>query len=74
MYYYIQKYGGMTDSHPDISVPRKLAQKLGLTFHIIECGDYLDDDFDVTLERNVFLLHNPAKKVLYETSQNFKVR
>jgi hypothetical protein len=65
IYYYIQKYGGMMDSHPDIRVPRKLAQKLGFPFHVIECGDYQDDAFDVVLERNVFVLHNPAKKVLY---------
>jgi hypothetical protein len=73
IYYYIQKYGGMTDSHPDIKIPRKLARKLGFTFHIIECDDYQDDAFDVALERNVFALHNPAKKVLYRSFyQNFK--
>lgn len=64
IFYYIQKYRGMTDSHPDIRVPRKLTRKLGIPYHIIECGDYQDEAFDITLERNVFLVHNPAKKVL----------
>jgi hypothetical protein len=63
--YYIHKYGGMTDSHPDIKIPSKLARKLGFTFHIIECIDYQDDAFDSVLDMNVFLLHNPGKKVLY---------
>ena len=64
IYYYIQKYGTMTDSHPDIRVPLKLAQILGIPFHLIECSDYQDKAFDIALERNVFVLHNPAKKVL----------
>lgn len=64
IYHYIQKYGGMTDNHPDVRVPRKLAQRLGIPFHIIECSDYQDEAFDIALERNVFVLHNPAKKVL----------
>jgi hypothetical protein len=67
IYYYIQKYGGMTDNHPDIRVPRKLTRKLGIPFHITECGDYQDDAFDMALERNVFVLHNPAKKVLFRS-------
>jgi hypothetical protein len=67
VYYYTQKYAGMTDSHPDIRVPRKLARKLGINFHVIECGDYQDDTFDNALEKNVFVLHNPAKKVLYRS-------
>jgi hypothetical protein len=67
IYHYILKFGGMTDSHPDIKVPRKLAQKFGFPFHVIECSDYQDDAFDVALERNVFVLHNPAKKVLYRS-------
>ena len=64
IYHYVQKYGGMTDKHPDIRVPRKLAQMLGIPFHIIECSDYHDEAFDIALERNVFVLHNPAKKAL----------
>ncbi len=67
IFYYIQKYGGMTDNHPDIRVPRKLTQKLGIPFHIIECDDYHDEVFDAALERNVFVIHNPAKKVLYRS-------
>jgi hypothetical protein len=67
IYYYIQKFGGMTGSHPDIRVPRKLAQKFGFPFHVIECGDYQDDAFDAALERNVFMLQNPAKKALYRS-------
>jgi hypothetical protein len=67
IYFYIQKYGGMTDSHPDIRIPRKLAQKLGLPFHVIECSDYQDDAFDAALEKNVFVLHNPTKKALYRS-------
>jgi hypothetical protein len=55
----------MTDNHPDIRVPRKLAQKLSIPFHIIESRDYQDSTFDSTLKRNVFVLHNPAKTVLY---------
>ncbi len=75
VYYYIQKYGGMTDNHRDIRVPRKLARKLGIPFHIIECGDYQDDSFDRALESNVFMLHNPAKKVLYRSFyQDFQGR
>jgi hypothetical protein len=73
IYYYIQKFGGMSDSHSDIWVPRRLAQKLGFVFHVIECGDYCDDAFDTALERNVFVLHNPAKKTLYRNFyQNFQ--
>lgn len=64
IYYYIQKFGGMTDSHPDIRIPRKLTKKLGIPFHIIECVDYQDEEFDAILDKNVFMLHNPAKKVL----------
>jgi hypothetical protein len=67
IYYYIQQYGGMTDNHPDIRVPRKLTQKLGIPFHIIECSDYQDEAFDTALEMNVFVIHNPAKKVLYRS-------
>jgi hypothetical protein len=67
VYYYIQKYGGMTDSHPDIRIPRRLAQKLSIPFRVIECSDYQDAAFDLILERNVFVLHNPAKKVLYRS-------
>lgn len=73
IYYYIQKYGGMTDRHPDIKVPRKLAQKLRIPFHIIECPQYKDEAFDTALEKNVFVLHNPAKRVLYRSFyENFK--
>lgn len=73
IYYYIQKYSEMTNSHPDIRIPRKLARKLGFNFHVIECGDYQDEAFDNALERNVFALHNPAKKVLYRNFyQNFQ--
>ncbi len=73
IYYYIQKFGGMTDSHPDIRVPRKLTQKLGVPFHISECSDYQDESFDAALEKNVFIVHNPAKKVLYRNFyQNFQ--
>ncbi len=75
IYLYIQKFGGMKNSHPDIRIPRRLARKLGFTFHVIECGDYRDDAFDDALEKNVFLLHNPAKKVLYRSFyQNFRGR
>jgi hypothetical protein len=75
IYYYVQKYGGMTDSHPDIRVPRKLARKLDIPFHIIKCSDYQDETFDAALETNVFVLHNPAKKVLYRSFfENFQGR
>jgi len=67
IYYYIHQYGEMTNSQPDIKVPRKLAQKVGFPFHVINCSDYQDDVFDVALEKNVFVLHNPAKKVLYRS-------
>jgi hypothetical protein len=67
IYYYIHKFGGMTKQHPDIKVPRKLTRKLGISFHIIECGNYQDDVFDTVLENNVFLLHNITKKVLYKS-------
>ncbi len=73
IYYYIQKFGSMTDTHPDIRVPRKLTRKLGIPFHILECSDYQDETFDAALESNVFVLHNPAKKVLYRSFyQNFQ--
>ncbi len=67
IYYYVQKYGGMTDDHRDIRVPRKLTKKVGIPFQIIECSDYQDDAFDSALDTNVFVLHNPAKKVLYRS-------
>ena len=67
IYYYIQKYGGMTDRHNDIRVPRKLTLKLGIPFHIIDCSDYQDETFDNALDANVFVLHNPGKKVLYRS-------
>ncbi|MBN1569577.1 MAG: hypothetical protein JXA73_17160 [Acidobacteria bacterium] len=66
-YFYIQKYGGMTDEHPDIKIPRNLTRKLGIPFHIIECSEYKDEAFDAALAANVFVLHNPAKKVLYKS-------
>jgi hypothetical protein len=65
--YYVQKFGGMTDRHPDVWVPRRLARKLGFPFRVIECGDYQDDAFDAALEKNVFALQSPAKKTLYRS-------
>ncbi|MBE0688221.1 MAG: hypothetical protein IH585_19680, partial [Anaerolineaceae bacterium] len=73
VYYYIQKYGEMTENHPDVTIPKKLANKLGFPFHTIKCEDYQDDAFDAMLKRNVFLIHNPEKKVLYRNFfQNFQ--
>jgi hypothetical protein len=65
IYFYIHKYGGMTRQHPDISVPCRLTKRLGIPFHIIECSNYQDEAFDAALESNVFVIHNPAKKVLH---------
>lgn len=65
VYYYIQKFGDMTDNHPDIRVPRKLTQKIRIPFHVIDCPEYQNENFDTILKENVFILHNTAKKVLY---------
>lgn len=63
-YYYVQKFGGMTDEHPDIRVPLKLAKKAHIPFHVLDCPEYESEEFDAVLVQNVFALHNPAKKVL----------
>lgn len=63
-YYYVQKFGGMTDEHPDIRVPLKLAKKAHIPFHVLDCPEYENEEFDNFLAQNVFTLHNPAKKVL----------
>lgn len=65
IFFYIQKYGKMSNHHPDIRVPRKLTKKIGLPFNIIECKEYDKPTFNAILEKNVFLLHNQEKKVLY---------
>jgi len=70
--FYIQKFGRMTDSHPDIRVPRRLAQRFGFPFRVIECGDYRDEAFDAVLKKNVFALQSSAKTTLYRSFQEFQ--
>lgn len=65
VYYYIQKFYDMTDDHPDIRIPKKLANQAHFPFQIINCSEYPDKDFDAVLDKNVFTIHNSIKKVLY---------
>lgn len=49
VYYFIYRMPGMDDKHSDISVPSRLAGKLGLRFDVIPAGAPLPETYEVVL-------------------------
>ena len=43
--YYVIKFPHMEYSHMDIEIPRRLLEKLGLEFHVIEAPEHVDERF-----------------------------
>jgi len=74
IYFYIQKYQGMTDRHLDIKIPRKLLKQLGLKFHIHDCNHYDNNsEFFEIIKKNCFMLQTEKKLPLYyDFFSNFK--
>ena len=48
--YYFVNNQGLSDKHPDISVPRKIFSSIGVRFHVHDVPEEVDDEF-----RNIFL-------------------
>lgn len=61
IFYFINKHKYLRDESPDIRVPRRLLNKLGLKFNVIEYSRVVDDEFrsifknNVTLSREILL-------------------
>jgi len=66
VFYFVQKYGQMTDRHPDILIPRTLSDKCAIAFHVFDCPASPADSFNEVLEQNVFCVHSQAKIALYK--------
>lgn len=72
IYYFIQKFKGLSKFSRDIRLPNKLLQYLGLDFNVMKCSEY-DLEFDKYLRKNVFMLQTENKKILhYNFFQNFQ--
>lgn len=51
--FFTQKPPAMKDDHPDVAIPRKLMQKLGLKHKVLIRPDLLPEDFFQILQKNV---------------------
>ncbi|MCP4310817.1 MAG: hypothetical protein GY790_06105 [Bacteroidetes bacterium] len=54
IYYYVNKDMSMHETHPDIRIPRKLLQDVGLEFHVHSLQPVEDEEF-----RSVYFQNNP---------------
>lgn len=67
IYYYTNKYPNMDLNHPDIRVPSKLLNNLGLKLNILEFNDEVDEDFkEIYFRNNIFALEENLD-LIYDT-------
>lgn len=64
IYYFIQKFKGISFISKDIRLPKRLLKYLDLKFNIEKCTNY-NSEFDRYLRKNVFMLQNEKKKLLH---------
>ncbi len=63
-YCYIQKFDGMTKSHPDINIPCRLSKTLKFNFNIRDTKNY-NSKFESALITSVDIPQSEKKRVLY---------
>ncbi|HZG17385.1 MAG TPA: hypothetical protein VE710_20590 [Candidatus Bathyarchaeia archaeon] len=66
IFYYVSKYGQLSADCPDIRVPRRLLDRLGLDFHVLDCNEEMDEEFAKVLENNVTMARSlPKTRIIY---------
>jgi len=66
IYYFINKHEYLDHTSADIKVPRRLFNKLGLEFHIIEYSGIVDDEFKNIFKNNVTLSRETLLPAIYD--------
>lgn len=66
IHYFINKHEYLDHTSADIKVPRRLFNKLGLEFHIIEYSGIVDDEFKNIFKNNVTLSRETLLPAIYD--------
>jgi len=64
IYYFINNQG-LGAGHPDISVPKKIFESIGIPFHIHDVPNYVDDEFRKVFLNNTFFATERILPTIY---------